>query len=73
MNSKTGLKEAILSLLPESLGRDVKDSLDATIQRHFEQMNLVSRQEFDVQRKVLAKTRAKLEQLEKDLQALEKK
>lgn len=71
MKDKRSLKNAILSLLPDSLGRDVKDSIDATIQSYFEDMNLVSRQEFDVQQKVLAKTRVKLEQLEKALEAIE--
>ncbi len=71
MNDKRSLKNSILSLLPDALGRDVKDSIDATIQGYFEDMNLVSRQEFDVQQKVLAKTRAKLEQLEKALEEIE--
>ena len=71
MNDKRSLKNTILSLLPETLGRDVKDSIDTAIQGYFEDMNLVSRQEFDVQKKVLAKTRAKLEQLEKALKEIE--
>lgn len=71
MKDKRSLKNAILSLLPDALGKDVKDSIDATIQGYFEDMNLVSRQEFDVQQKVLAKTRAKLEQLEKALEKIE--
>ena len=71
MNDKHSLKNAILSLLPDTLAADVKDSLDATIQGYFEDMNLVSRQEFDVQQKVLAKTRLKLERLEKVLAELE--
>jgi len=71
VKDKGSLKNAILSLLPEALGKDVKDSIDSTIQGYFEDMNLVSRQEFDVQQKVLAKTRAKLEQLEKALDEIE--
>lgn len=73
MNDKRSLKSAILSLLPDTLGKDIKDSLDTTLQGYFEDMKLVSRQEFDVQQKVLSKTRAKLEQLEKALEALEDK
>lgn len=72
MSDQSSLKKAIYAVLPESLATDLKDNIDAVIQSTFEQMNLVSRQEFDVQRKVLAKTRAKLEALEKSLDELEK-
>jgi len=71
MKDKAGLKNAILSLLPDTLAQDVKDSLDATLQHYFEDMNLVSRREFEVQQKVLVKTRAKLEALEKVVEDLE--
>ncbi|MDG4813226.1 accessory factor UbiK family protein [Hydrogenovibrio sp. 3SP14C1] len=53
--------------LPESLRQNLKQSLAST----FEKMDLVSRQEFDIQTGVLAKTRAKLEALEKQVAALE--
>lgn len=72
MNERSKLKDSILSLLPEALGRDLKDNVEATIQGYFEEMNLVSRKEFEVQQKVLAKTRAKLEVLEQTIEALEK-
>jgi len=65
------LKSIILSLLPPALAEEVKDSIDAAIQGQFEQMNLVSRSEFEIQQKVLAKTRAKLEALEQVLKELE--
>ena len=72
MKQKSSLKNAILSLLPPELAADLKDSVDVTIQSQFEQMNLVSRREFEVQQKVLAKTRAKLDALELILKELEK-
>jgi len=72
VSTGSNLKQSILSLLPESLARDVGDSVDRIIQSYFEDMNLVSRQEFEIQRKVLAKTRAKLEQLESDLKTMQK-
>lgn len=72
MNQNNSLKSAILSLLPPVLADDLKESIDALIQGQFEQMNLVSRSEFEVQQKVLAKTRAKLEALEQVLEDLEK-
>ncbi len=71
MKEKSSLKDAILSLLPPALAADLKDSIDATIQSQFEQMNLVSRKEFEVQQKVLAKTRAKLEAIKQTLKELE--
>ena len=71
MKQKINLKDAILSLLPPALAADLKDSIDATIQSQFEQMNLVSRKEFEVQQKVLAKTRVKLEAIKKTLKELE--
>jgi BMFP domain-containing protein YqiC len=72
MSQSSRLQSTIFSLLPPTLGDDIKDSIAAVIQSQFEQMNLVSRSEFEVQQKVLAKTRAKLEQLEKILSELEK-
>lgn len=71
MNQSNGLKSAILSLLPPALADEVKDSIDAVIQSQFEQMNLVSRSEFEIQQKVLAKTCAKLEAIKQILAELE--
>jgi BMFP domain-containing protein YqiC len=39
----------------------------------FQKMDLITRQEFDIQVQVLAKTRAKLEALEAKVEALEAK
>lgn len=72
MSDRSKLENAILSLLPEALARDLKDNVEATIQGYFAEMNLVSRKEFEIQQKVLAKTRAKLETLEQTLDAIEK-
>ena len=72
MSPDKGLKSAILALLPPALAGDLKERIDALIQEQFEQMNLVSRNEFEVQQKVLAKTRAKLEALEQLVKELEK-
>ena len=71
MKDGAGLKDAILSILPSELASDVKDSIEAKIQRQFEQMNLVSRDEFEIQQKVLSKTRAKLDALEQVLAEME--
>ena len=47
-------------------GKNMKSILTATLQK----ADLVTREEFEVQKAVLAKTRAKLEALEKQLEEL---
>jgi len=56
-----------LGQLPEGLETQVKSVLSSSMQK----MDLVTREEFDVQAGVLAKTRAKLEELEKQVADLE--
>jgi len=62
------------SLLPPGLDRVQEDTargLRAAVSGALERMNLVSREEFDVQVAVLARTRERLETLERRVQALE--
>ena len=70
------LTERLISLLPAGV-RDVQEDLEknirAIVQSTFARMNLVSREEFDVQTAVLARTRQKLEALEKQIAELESK
>lgn len=54
----------VAALLPK---REIHLALQSALQR----MELVTREEFDAQAAVLQRTRAKLEQLEKQLDALE--
>ncbi|MDF2529494.1 MAG: yqiC [Gammaproteobacteria bacterium] len=53
----------------DELQRDFK----SVLQSSFSKLDLVTREEFDVQTKVLARTREKLEALEKKLAELEAK
>ncbi|QSA98164.1 accessory factor UbiK family protein [Methylococcus sp. EFPC2] len=55
------------------LGADLEKTFRGILQAGFEKMDLVSREEFEVQRAVLTKTRAKLEQLETRVAELEKR
>ena len=55
----------------KTLQRDLEKNLRAAIQSVFAKLDLVTREEFDVQTKVLARSRAKIEELEKQLAALE--
>lgn len=50
---------------------DVEKNFHATLQTVFAKMDLVTREEFDVQQAVLARTRTKLEDLERQVAALE--
>ena len=52
---------------------DLEKNLRAATQSVFAKLDLVTREEFDVQRKVLARSRAKIEQLEKQVAELEAK
>ena len=50
---------------------DLEKNFHAVLQSALSRMNLVTREEFEVQKLVLTKTRAKLEDLEKRVAALE--
>ena len=54
-----------------ALRRDLEDNFKAVLQAGLARLDLVSRQEFDVQAAVLRRTREKLEALEARLAALE--
>jgi hypothetical protein len=55
-----------------ALRRDLEDNFKAVLQAGLTRLDLVSRQEFDVQAGVLRRTREKLEALEVRLAALER-
>jgi BMFP domain-containing protein YqiC len=54
------------------LGQDLERNFKTLLQSGIERMELVSREEFDVQRAVLERTRSKLEAMEARLADLEK-
>lgn len=54
-----------------ALRRDLEENLKAVLQSGLSRLDLVSRQEFDVQAAVLRRTREKLEALEARLATLE--
>ncbi|MDH5484454.1 MAG: accessory factor UbiK family protein [Gammaproteobacteria bacterium] len=56
----------------KSLQSDLEHNLRAAAEAAFSKMNLVSREEFDVQAALLAKTQQRLKQLEQQLLELEK-
>ncbi|MCW8827217.1 MAG: accessory factor UbiK family protein [Gammaproteobacteria bacterium] len=69
------LTRQINDLLPRDftlLKDDLKEQIRATIHDSFKKMDLVTREEFEIQSRVLARTREKLEALEKVVAQLEK-
>ncbi|WP_455233844.1 accessory factor UbiK family protein [Thiogranum longum] len=55
----------------KAVQQDLEKNLRAAVQSALARLDLVTREEFDVQSKVLARSRAKIEQLEKTVAALE--
>lgn len=55
----------------EILSNEVQQKMRAAAQATFDKLDLVTRDEFDAQRAVLARSRAKLEAMEKQLAELE--
>ncbi|MDZ7621247.1 MAG: accessory factor UbiK family protein [Candidatus Competibacteraceae bacterium] len=70
------LAKRFAEALPPSvrqLQADMEKNFHAALQAAFAKLELVTREEFEVQQSVLARTRAKLEGLEKQIAALEAK
>jgi len=68
------LSKKLASVLPESLrtaGKDIEKNFQAILQSAFNKLDLVTREEFDAQVAVLKRTREKIDQLEKEIQALQ--
>jgi len=55
----------------KAMQADLEKNMRAAVQAALSRLDLVTREEFDVQSKVLARSRAKIEQLEKQVAALE--
>ena len=54
------------------MGKEVERNLRVVLAEGIARLDLITREEFDIQQQVLARTRAKLEQLEQQVAALEK-
>ncbi len=62
----------IREMIAASPVRDIEKNMRVLLSSAFERLDLVTREEFDVQREVLARTREKLDRLEAKLAELEK-
>lgn len=64
----------LTNILPENLGtlkKDFEKNCASLLSKTFTKFDVVSREEFDAQSKVLLRTRKKLEALEEQIEALE--
>ena len=65
------LSARLSKLVASGPARDLEKNMRALLAGFFSRLDLVTREEFDVQREVLSRTREKLEQLEAKLAVLE--
>ena len=75
-NSMDELAKRLADAVPESVrnfGRDLEGNFKAVLQAQLSKLDLVSRQEFDVQAALLARTQTALSDLEARLKELEAK
>ncbi len=66
-----GLMSAISDMLPKNPREELEKNLRAVLASTLDRMELVTREEFEVQQAVLTRTRQKLEHLEKLVAELE--
>lgn len=70
-NTLDDLTRKLADSLPDrfkAAGEDVEKRFRQVLEAQFARINLVTREEFDIQRRVLERTREKLEQLEQRLE-----
>lgn len=74
MQSIDGLAQRLAALVPPGLAQareDLTANFRSVLQTGLRNLDLVTREEFDVQSAVLLRTREKLDELERQVQALE--
>ncbi|MBC3810108.1 MULTISPECIES: accessory factor UbiK family protein [Undibacterium] len=70
-NFFSDVQAKISQALENSPAKDIEKNVKAIMTQGFSKLDLVTREEFDIQAQVLAKTRSKLEALEARVAALE--
>ena len=70
-NFFTDLQGKINQAIESSPAKDIEKNVKAMMTQGFSKLDLVTREEFDIQNQVLLKTRAKLEALEQRLADME--
>lgn len=73
MNQKLldDINDRLKAVLAQSPAADLERNLRALLGSALTRLDLVSREEFDIQRELLARTRSRLEALEKQVAGLE--
>lgn len=66
------LSKTLDKLLPPDAGPALRAQLEAAIRAQAESLNLVTRERFEVQEKVLQRTRARVQELERQVTELER-
>ena len=61
--------EKLLPNEPSNFTDEIKENIKQAIQDHLHNLDIVTREEFDIQKEVLLKTRLKIEELEKKIKA----
>ena len=75
-NKNDDFVQEIFKLIPEDLRRhrdDVRKNIQTALNARLSRMDLVTREEFDIQSELLSRTRAMLDELEKRIDELEEK
>ena len=67
------LQDRVSALIRQTPAADLQKNLKALLQQQFARLDLVTREEFDTQSKVLARARARLEELEQRIAELERR
>ncbi len=67
------IQDRIQQVLQQSPAKDLEKNMKAMLNQGFSKLDLLTREEFEVQAEVLARTRAKLEALEARVAELEAK
>ncbi len=65
------LQDRVQQVLQQSPAKDLEKNMKAMLNQGFAKLDLLTREEFDVQAEVLARTRAKLDALESRVAELE--
>ena len=65
------INEKLRAMLAQSPAADLEKNLRAMLAAWFTRLDLVSREEFDIQREVLARARSRLDELERKVAELE--
>jgi len=65
------LLRGIQGALPAELANDVKNNLEAVVRSNFEKLDLATREQLEIQGKILERTRNRVTELERNLKNIE--